>query len=148
MISLRDQAVLMGKVGEINSKLIDAQNGIFAVNEERAALVQAVGNLEKEIAKMKAWEAEKQRYELIPLASNVMAYQLKAAERGTEPIHLLCANCYAEGKKSFLNQHVNNSRVTKFHCNTCNDSLTVDKDAGPHQAIAHRGSARRDDWMR
>src|SRR5208283_362659 len=80
MVSLRDEAVIMGKIGEINSKLIDAQNGIFVVNEERSELVQAVSNLEKEIADLKAWNVEKQRYQLVLLAPNVVAYQLTATE--------------------------------------------------------------------
>ena len=67
----------MGKVGEINSKLIVAQNGIFAVNEERSALVQRVSALEKELASLKAWEAEKQRYVLVEIALGVVAYAIR-----------------------------------------------------------------------
>jgi hypothetical protein len=148
MVSLRDEVVIMGKVGEINSKLIDAQNGIFSVNEERSALVQAVSDLEKEIADLKGWIAEKQRYRLICLAPNVMAYALKPSEQASEPIHLLCANCYTDDKKSFLNQHVNNSRVDKFHCNRCKETLIVDKDPGPRQMTVNRNPGGRNEWLR
>ena len=72
LISLRDEHLIMGKVAEINSKLIDAQHGIFDVNAERSELVQMVSALEKEIADLKAWNVEKERYQLVALVSNVI----------------------------------------------------------------------------
>ena len=106
IVSLRDETLVMGKVGEINSKLIVAQNGIFAVNEERSALVQRVSALEKELASLKAWEAEKQRYVLVEIALGVVAYAIRDDMRGTEPFHYLCANCFSDGKKAFLQQRI------------------------------------------
>jgi hypothetical protein len=148
LVTIRDQATIMGTIGDINSKLIDAQNGIFAVNEERSALVQSVRDLEKEIADMKTWENEKQRYQLVALAPNIMAYQLKPSEHSTEPPHLLCANCYTDGKKSFLSQPVRGSHVDRFKCNRCGEELVVQKDAGPRQIVANRRPPDPNDWMR
>jgi hypothetical protein len=135
MVSLRDEAVIMGKVAEINSKLIDAQHGIFTVNEERSELAKSVSDLEKEIADLKAWDVEKQRYQLVALASNVMAYQLKPTERNAEPFHLLCANYYTDGKKSFLNQNTHGTRVDRFNCNRCGNELNASKDENQRRPI-------------
>jgi hypothetical protein len=130
LISLRDEHLIMGKVAEISSKLIDAQHGIFAVNEERSELVQIVGALEKEIADLKAWNVEKERYQLVALASNVMAYRVKHTESSIEPTHLLCANCFTDGKKSFLNQNVRATSIDIFKCNRCGNELRADKTDG------------------
>jgi hypothetical protein len=138
LISLRDEHLIMGKVAEINSKLIDAQQGIFAVNAERSELVQTVGELEKEIADLKAWNVEKERYQLIALVSNVMAYRLRSTESGTEPTHLLCANCFTDGKKSFLNQNVRGTSIDIFKCNRCGNELRADKDDGRPRSLSSR----------
>ena len=143
LISLRDEHLIMGKVAEINSKLIDAQHGIFAVNAERSELVQMVSALEKEIADLKAWNVEKERYKFVALASNVMAYQLKPTESGTEPTHLLCANCFTDGKKSFLNQNVHGTSIDIFKCNRCGNELRADKDDGHPRFIPTRGRLNR-----
>lgn len=148
IVTLRDENLIMGKVAEINSKLIDAQNGIFAVNEERSTLVQAVSALEREISDLKTWNTEKQRYELVSLAPNIIAYQLKAEELRIEPAHLICANCYTDGKKSFLNQTIRGPRLDRFKCNRCGEELTIDKDRGPLNAIPpNTGRGGRNSWM-
>jgi hypothetical protein len=148
IVTLRDEHLIMGKVAEINSKLIDAQNGIFAVNEERSTLVQTVSALEGEISDLKTWNTEKQRYELVPLAPNVMAYQLKAEERRIEPVHLLCANCYTDGTKSFLNQTIRGPSLDRFKCNRCSEELSIHKDRGPLNALPpNTGRGGPNSWM-
>src|SRR5579872_4213900 len=87
MITLRDAQALQTKIIEFNGALIDAQTKIFAVNEERTALIEKVSALEKEIAQMKAWDTEKQRYELKELRQGTFAYALKADAQPTEPAH-------------------------------------------------------------
>jgi hypothetical protein len=49
-----------------NAAVIELQEKILAAQAEQTALVVRVGELEKEVADLKAWDAEKQRYELIP----------------------------------------------------------------------------------
>ena len=149
LVSLRDEHLIMGKVAEINSKLIDAQHGIFAVNEERSELAQTVSNLEKEITDLKAWnEVEKQRYQLVALATNVMAYQSKPAERGTEPPHLLCANCFTDGKKSYLNQNTHGTTVDRFKCNRCGNELNASNGENqPRRIPTSMGRSEPHGWM-
>jgi hypothetical protein len=131
MVGLRDAAILNGKIAELNSKIIDAQSGVFLVNEERTALVQRVGKLEKEIADMKTWETEKQRYELKSTSQlGGFAYALKPEMAAGEPPHYICANCYQSNKKRFLQgtQNMASGR-RKFDCAECHSSVPVE---GPY----------------
>jgi hypothetical protein len=64
MIGLRDTAAFQGELIEFQSKIIDANDSAFAAQEERAALLKRIGELEKQVADFKAWETEKQRYKL------------------------------------------------------------------------------------
>jgi hypothetical protein len=104
MIGLRDAKILQEKRLEFQARIIDAQNGILAAQEERATLLKRVGDLEKQVTDFEAWETEKQRYELRQLARGgaAFAYTPKADTQGAEPFHCICATCYQRGTKSIL----------------------------------------------
>src|SRR5467141_3021959 len=74
MIGLRDAQAFQAKLLEFQSKLIDANNAAFAAQDERVALLERVHALEKELASLKAWEADKARYELKEVGSGTFAY--------------------------------------------------------------------------
>lgn len=145
MVSLRDADALAGKIREFNGALIDAQQTIFAVQEERATLVETVRTLEAKVAQIEAWEAEKQRYELVALAPNLVAYALKEAMRGTEPPHYLCAGCYAAGKKSFLQQETRGQYLDAYRCHGCGERITISKGMRPQ--LGSRGGGGPNSWM-
>src|ERR1700730_3556879 len=126
MIGLRDTAAFQGKLLEFQSKLIDANDSAFAAQDERSTMLQRIGELEKEVTNLKAWETEKQRYELKNLGFGAFARVIKPEMQGVEPDHCICANCYERGNKSFLQltpriemgSHV-------WACSVCNTSIIV-----------------------
>jgi hypothetical protein len=138
MVDIRDATQVQGKVFELQRAILDAQQSVFAANEERTSLLQLVDRLEKEIADLKAWEAEKNRYELTALAPNVMAYKLKSSERNIEPIHLLCANCFTDRRKAFLIQTATTSHFDRLKCGRCGNELLISKDRGPPRTPINR----------
>jgi hypothetical protein len=135
MIDVRDATAFQGKVFELQRAIIDAQQSVFAANEERSTLIQKVGQLEKHISELEAWAAEKQRYELIQIAPGLVAYAVKDGMRGFEPFHYLCANCYTAGKKSYLQQHIRGPLVDRYKCNACGEEITNNKGQGPNPSI-------------
>jgi hypothetical protein len=104
MIGLRDTAAFQGKLLEFQSKIIDANSASFAAQDERATMLERIRDLEKEVADLKAWEAEKQRYKLKEIGDRVFAQSLKEEAAFGEPPHYICAGCFQERKKSIL-QH-------------------------------------------
>jgi transposase-like protein len=102
MVGLHDAASFQGKLIEFQSKIIEAQSGAMAANDERTSLLETIRQLKKEMADLKAWEANKQRYELKKLGTGTFVYSLKPEAQGTEPAHWLCAKCFEDGKKSIL----------------------------------------------
>jgi hypothetical protein len=102
IIGLHDVQAVQAKVIELNSKILEAQSSAFAANDERAALVEHVRALEKELLRLKTWETEKQRYELKEVSADVFAYTPKPGMENGEPFHMLCANCYQRDEKSIL----------------------------------------------
>lgn len=61
---INDAAIRNGAIVELLEKITSAQM-------QQSALLERIGELEKEIARFEAWEAEKQRYELKSLPPGV-----------------------------------------------------------------------------
>lgn len=112
---INDAVVRNEAIYELTSKLLDAQ-------QEYAALLARVGELEKKLTSFENWETEKQRYELKVQGENsVLAYALKEGVQPPEPAHSICPDCYQERKRSILQtetRYVNGQR-TCLTCNSC-----------------------------
>ena len=62
---------IVAAVSEVNTKLISAQTAAVAGLEKQLTQANRISDLEKEIAGLKAWEAQVQRYELAAFSANV-----------------------------------------------------------------------------
>jgi hypothetical protein len=63
-------------------------------------LTERVRVLEETVVKLGTTQAERARYELRTLGNDSLGYMLKPKERGTEPPHWTCSNCFRESEKS------------------------------------------------
>lgn len=107
-----------------NAAVIDLQGQILAAQEQQMALVERVGNLEKEMTRFETWETEKQRYRLIQFTPGTVAYVLKRSDANGEPGHALCTNCYERGTKSILQENGKRIRVDQgFVCPSCKTTI-------------------------
>jgi len=127
LMAAKDLAAVSGKVIELNGKIIEAQSLIFEIQQNGTALVQRVGELEKEITDLKSWDTEKQNYELKQVGrDNVFAYVSKAVEGAREAPHMICANCYEDGKKSLLQGTSRlEMRVRVHYCPRCKNEFLI-----------------------
>ncbi len=85
----------------------------------------------EDIANMKAWDTEKQRYQLTSPWQGAVLYSLKESMKGVEPPHYICTNCYHDGAKSILNQEFVGGGKIAFVCPRCKSS---------HQALGSHSS--------
>jgi len=108
-----------------NAAIIELQQKILGAQEEQATLIQRLGELEKEIADLKSWEAEKQRYELKELPPGVFVYDLKPGTSANEPPHSICQTCYQRGKKSILHSDEPGNGIHHLSCYECGTQLRV-----------------------
>jgi hypothetical protein len=149
LIEVRDLAKFGDALGKLYAQVLSAQQGALGAQAREAALSEEIRALKKQIAELEAWETEKERYELVALAPNVMAYSIRADSRGAEPSHLICANCYQVGRKSFLNQHTQGSRLDGYRCRNCGEDLRIHKGSdGPRSALPPSRGGGPDGWMR
>ena len=127
MIGLRDAEAFRAKSIDMQQMIMDALDKGVAAREAQSAQLDRISALETEIASLKAWNAEKQKYELKAVGQGCVAYMLKPEARGAEPPHWLCPNCYAIGKKSFIQPSGSRSGRDKIYkCIGCGGTLATD----------------------
>jgi hypothetical protein len=126
MMDVHDATAVQGKVFELQRAIIDAQQSVFAANAERSALIDEIREAKEQISHLEAWEAEKQRYELKDVGAGSLAYAIKEAMRGTEPVHNICANCYQKAYKSILQPRSQASGKYLF-CKECSADIMVER---------------------
>jgi len=102
MKDIHDATTLNSKIIDLQSAIMDAQSSAITAREVHASQIGRIREIEEEIARLKAWERQKQNYELKQLGVGSLAYALKPEVTTGEPPHWLCANCYNHGKKAFL----------------------------------------------
>lgn len=86
----------------LGEKLLEAREALSAAHDAHSAALERVGRLEEDLAKLKNWEREKERYQLQSIGNGALIYSLKPGMEGVEPPHRICAACYQRGQKSIL----------------------------------------------
>lgn len=122
-IGLRDIATLHAKTIALRKVILRAQSSALRAQSEQSTLLERIRQLEEKIAEAQAWNDEKQKYQLTEINPGQFAYTLKE-QTGTEPQHMLCANCYNHNEKSILQTEVRYAgRRTVFFCQNCGSDM-------------------------
>jgi hypothetical protein len=74
MVGMRDEAILNGKVIELQSLIIDAQGKVYLGQQEQAETVKKAETLQAEIKRLKDWSEQKVPWRLEQIALGVWAY--------------------------------------------------------------------------
>jgi hypothetical protein len=129
-IEIRDATKFRDTVGKLQTQILSAQQGALAANVAQAEMAEEISQLKKQVASLKAWNAEKNRYQLKDVGLGSFARVLKESESRGEPPHQICAACYERGKK-FILQPRNNFMV----CPECGTEIKTSNIAfaGPIQ---------------
>lgn len=89
------------KIG-LQERVFEAREALAAAQDAQSAALQRIRDLEQEIVQLKDWEREKQRYQLNAIDRGAFAYMPKPGMENGEPPHWLCANCFHQRHKAFL----------------------------------------------
>lgn len=130
-LKLKSISEVQGKVIDLQSAILAAQSNALAANSDQMTMVEEIRSLQEELAKIRAWEAEKQRYELKMLEAGIYAYTLKRGAAEGEPSHWLCSRCFNEGKKSLLQSQGDFYGATEYVCHGCQSKIKVKSDVAP-----------------
>jgi hypothetical protein len=118
-LELKSIADIQGKVIELQSAILAAQSSALAAQSDQASMAQRIRDLEEEVARVKEWAKQKQRYALHKFPSGAFAYALKPESADTEPVHYICAQCLNKGKKTILQEAPAEDLGTAMTCHEC-----------------------------
>ena len=122
-MELKSMADVQGKVIELQSAILAAQSSALSANAEQAAMVNEISELKEEITNIKAWETQKQRYQLHSPFAGAVVYALKESMSNSEPPHYICTKCYEDGKRMILQPRVAKDAFTFLACPHCKAEL-------------------------
>ena len=125
-MELKTAAEIQGKVIELQGVILAAQSSALAAQSDQFTLLEQIRELKAEMAKLEAWNAQKQRYGLKEIVPGSFAYVLKRSEAKGEPAHAVCAACYERGAKSIL-QDNNDPLIDKhlLECPSCRATVKL-----------------------
>jgi len=108
-------------LAEVNFKLMDAIVAANASVEKQGQQLARIKDLEEELARVKAWEVQKQRYKLTSPQglSGVVVYSLRQSASDGEPPHWICTSCYESGRRSIMNPQTDTGNWTSYICPQC-----------------------------
>ena len=118
-------------VAELYNSVLDIQQQLLAAQHREHDLLARYRALEEEIAHARDWQAEAARYVLRSVEGGVVRQQ-KADHASADPPHWLCANCFEEKMRSYLQRDarvVNGRNLWK--CARCSSAVLVDPDTAP-----------------
>jgi hypothetical protein len=124
-LDLKSITDVQSKVIELQAVIMSAQNTALAAQAEHAALLNKLQELKSELATLQRWEDERQNYHLVAVDTGVFAYELTKESASAEPMHWLCANCFAQGEKSILQSAGDVWGTTKHECARCKSHIEV-----------------------
>ena len=125
LVGLKVSSEVQAKVIELQAVIMAAQGDALAAQSDQFALLERIRNLEAEVAKAKAWEAEKARYQLQEFPAGALAYVLKPDAANGEPSHRICPKCYNEGHKSLLKVKTKRNGGERVECHRCDSNLLL-----------------------
>jgi hypothetical protein len=102
-----------------NAAVIELQEKILSAHAAQSDLIERIRELEKEVASLKTWETEKERYSLTDFGVGTFAYLLKEEKAAGEPPHRICANCYQHNRKSILQFNHHAQGQDWYDCHGC-----------------------------
>jgi hypothetical protein len=127
IIGARDEAIIREKVVALQNEILQARDQALTIQARDLEFLQQISDLKKEVADLKAWDAEKGKYQLTKLTefSNVFAYTLKEQTAAGVKIHY-CPNCFQEGRLSILQAERRTAPIVDLLvCPRCGTELLV-----------------------
>jgi hypothetical protein len=127
LVDIKSATDVQSKIIELQSQIMSAQTSALQAQSEQFDLKRRLGDAENELKRLKVWEGEKARYALVEIASGVFVYKIKEKDRGSEPSHWLCANCFNKGEKAFLQLETTwaNNRGQDYKCHNCDSVIKI-----------------------
>ncbi len=144
-LGLRDFNQMAAQISEMNARLLDAQESLFAHNTQLLALQQQHFETTQKLAEVEKALAEKGRYTLFEIVPGSFAYRADGGPSAThggnpvtaEPEHYICQPCFdgPDRRKVTLRLHPTSKHIVGWwHCPVCKTDIRLPGEAPPINA--------------
>jgi hypothetical protein len=110
-----------------NAVAIELQEKILTAQQAQSELLAQISQLEKELAALKDWKADRERYQLVELGPGVVAFRVRDDRRNGEPLHYICADCAAQERKAYLQRQLTGPDLERYRCGACNLEINLNR---------------------
>ncbi len=117
---LSNYVELLTAVNTVQEKLSQALISNLESAEKQAALSEKVRELKKQIAEVKNWEHQMQRYTLFQFPTGALAHAIKLGIEQDQPLHYLCTSCVDKKQKTILQPY---GRLLR--CTVCETDIAM-----------------------
>ena len=112
---------------DLGQRIIEAQAALNSAMAAQTEAAERIRDLEQKIVRLKDWSAERERYHLVDVDGGAFAFMPKPGMESGQPAHWLCANCFEQGQKSFLQfkGQKRDVREATYGCDRCKGTIAV-----------------------
>lgn len=134
-LSARDDKLINDAISDMNDRFRDVQTRCLALQEKEFALAQSERDLKEKVRQLEKRNADLDNYQVHRTVRGGVVYRSKEPlAPGQAPIDI-CANCVAQGVKTFL-QPVGVALHCHVHGNVPSDKVKETWDPLPVAAVA------------
>ena len=126
IIDLKSDSEKLKIENELNGIISSLHDAYFELQDKYSDISEKYRQIEKKISDLSEWENEKKLYELFEPKKGVFVYTRKDNTESGKPNPWLCANCFENHKKSFLQADIENIYI----CHNCKNSIQLNNDSG------------------
>jgi hypothetical protein len=130
-------------VSKVLEVLLSVQQDALSMQKEHSSLLREKDDLIKQISEFEKWSEIECQYELKELAPGVPVYTYKKTDEASQPIHLLCANCFSKKQQGFYIQSEINYDGTHYKYLNCDKEII---DYSHKKPIPNYESPPTNDW--
>ena len=124
IMDMKNMSEVQGKVIELQSALLEAQNCALTATTSQFELQERVRELEAKLKERGDWKEQKDRYQLVsPWRGPAQTYALKELDSNGEEPHLICSSCFHNEEKVILNPVKNKSGFIQMVCPKCKSAM-------------------------
>ncbi len=121
--ALKTEVEINQAVSKVLEVLLSVQQDALSMQKEHSLLLTEKNNLINKISEFEKWSEVEGQYELKEIAPGVHVYAYKKTDKSTEPMHLLCTNCFSKKQKGFYIQSETTYGGTKYKCLNCDKEI-------------------------
>ena len=116
LFELKVDTTIIEKLNLLSREIQALYGSNLELQQKLASSIAEKNDLRKELTRFEEWEDQKRRYKLYQPWANAIVYAITESKSNSDPPHWLCAKCFEERKRSFLNSRMAKSGYEEFFC--------------------------------